>query len=102
MSLFEVAVLTSALLMILAGCFCMARSHHLLHILIGIEIAMKAATLLLVFAGYVNGKTNLAQVYTITVICLEVVMMVIAAGIAVNLYRTYGSLDIRNLKKLKG
>jgi NADH:ubiquinone oxidoreductase subunit K len=102
MSLFEVIVLTSALLMIFTGCYCMAQSHHLLRILIGIEIAMKAATLLLVFAGYVNGRQNLAQVYTITVICLEVVMMVIAAGIAVNLYRTYGSLDIRNLKKLKG
>ena len=58
MSLFEVAVLTSALLMILAGCFCMARSHHLLHILIGIEIAMKAATLLLVY-GYLYGVLQL-------------------------------------------
>lgn len=102
MSVFEIAVLVSALLMIFAGCFCIARSHHLLRILIGIEIAMKAVTLLIVFAGFVNGQGTLAEVYVITVICLEVVMMVTAAGIAINLYRKYGSMDIRNLKKLKG
>ncbi len=102
MSLFEIAVLVSAILMILAGCFCLARSHHLLRILIGIEIAMKAVTLLIVFAGFVSGEDTLAEVYAVTVICLEVVMMVTAAGIAINLYRKYGSMDIRNLKKLKG
>ena len=102
MSVFEIAVLVSALLMIFAGCFCIARSHHLLRILIGIEIAMKAVTLLIVFAGFVNGQTVLAEVFVVTVICLEVVIMVTAAGIAINLYRKYGSMDIRNLKKLKG
>jgi NADH:ubiquinone oxidoreductase subunit K len=102
MSFFEIAVLVTALLMIFAGCFCIAQTHHLLRILIGIEIAMKAVTLLLVFAGFVNGNDALAEVYAVTVICLEVVMMCTAAGIAINLYRTYGSMDIRNLKKLKG
>lgn len=102
MSIFEIAVLVSAVLMILAGCFCLARSHHLLRILIGIEIAMKAVTLLIVFAGFVSGEDTLAEVYAVTIICLEVVMMVTAAGIAINLFRKYGSMDIRNLKKLKG
>lgn len=102
MTVFEIAVLVSAVLMILAGCFCIARSHHLLRILIGIEIAMKAVTLLIIFAGFVNGNDALAEDYAITAICLEVVMMVTAAGIAINLFRNYGSMDIRNLKKLKG
>jgi NADH:ubiquinone oxidoreductase subunit K len=102
MNLLEIAILLTAILLILAGFFCLARSHHLLRILIGIEVGMKAVTLLMVLAGYVNGNTALADVYVITIICLEVVMMVVATGIAINLYRTYGSMDLRNIKKLKG
>ena len=100
--LFETAALISAILMLAAGIYCIARSHHMLRILIGIEIAMKAATLLVAIAGYISGQTALAEVMIVTVICVEVVMMVTAAGITINLYHTYGSLDIRNLKKLKG
>lgn len=102
MNFYESAVLVTAILMILAGCYCLIRSYHLLRILIGIEIAMKAVTLLIAFAGYVNGNHALAEAFVITVIVLEAAVMVTAAGIAVNLYRTYGSMDIRNLKKLKG
>jgi len=102
MNLFEIAILLTAILLILAGSYCLARSHHLLRIIIGIEIAMKAVTLLMVLAGYVNGNEALADVYVITIICLEVVIMVVATGIAINLYRTYGSMDIRNIEKLKG
>lgn len=102
MSVMESIVLVSAVLMILAGCYCLIRSYHLLRILIGIELAMKAVTLLIIFAGYINGNYALAEVLVVTVIVVEVVLMVTAAGIAINLYRTYGSMDIRNLKKLKG
>ena len=102
MDIFEMAAFICAVLMIAAGIFCIARSYHMLRILIGIEIAMKAATLLIALAGYINGNFVMAEVMIVTVICVEVVMMVTAAGITINLYRTYGSLDIRNLKKLKG
>lgn len=102
MDMFETAAFICAILMIGAGIFCIARSYHMLRILIGIEIAMKAATLLIAIAGYVNSNFVMAEVMIVTVICVEVVMMITAAGITINLYRTYGSLDIRNLKKLKG
>ena len=102
MSIFEIGALVCAILMIIAGVFCIARSYHMLRILIGIEIAMKAATLLIALAGYVNGNFVLAEVMIVTIICVEVVMMITAAGITINLYRTYGSLDIRNLKQLHG
>ncbi|MEG1547687.1 MAG: NADH-quinone oxidoreductase subunit K [Clostridia bacterium] len=102
MSFIESTVLVVAFLMILAGCYCLIRTYHLLKIIIGIEIAMKAVTMLIIFAGYVNGNHALAEAFVITVIVVEVVVMVAASGIAVNLFRTYGSMDIRNLKKLKG
>ncbi|HEY8350216.1 MAG TPA: NADH-quinone oxidoreductase subunit K [Clostridiales bacterium] len=89
-------------LLIIAGCYCLIRTYHMLKIILGIEVAMKAVTLFITYAGYINGNIDLAQSFVITSIVIEVVVAVVAAGIAINLYRKYGSMDIRNLRKLKG
>lgn len=102
MGVYQSLIFVAAILMIITGFYCLLRTHHLLRILIGIEIGMKAVSLLVIFAGYMNGQYALAEAIVVTVIVIEVVMMVTAAGLAINLYRTYGSMDIRNLKKLKG
>jgi len=90
------------LLMIITGCYCLIRTYHMLKIIIGIEIGMKAVTMFLVLAGYINGHMGLAQAYVITVIVLEVVITLVAAGVTIGLYKKYGDMDIRNLTKLKG
>ena len=89
-------------LLIIAGCYCLIRTYHMLKITIGIEVAMKAVTLFVTLAGYVNGNIDLAQTFVITSIVIEVVVTVVAAGISISLYKKYGSMDIRNLRKLKG
>ncbi|HNX14444.1 MAG TPA: NADH-quinone oxidoreductase subunit K [Oscillospiraceae bacterium] len=99
---FENILLLVGFLSILAGCYCLIRTFHILKIAIGIEVAMKAVTLFLALAGYVNGKIDLTQTFIITSIVIEVVVTVVSAGIAINLYHKYGSMDIRNLRKLKG
>jgi len=99
---FENIILIIGFLLIISGCYCLIRTYHLLKITIGIELAMKAVTLFITLAGYVNGNIDLAQSFVITSIVIEVVVTVVAAGIAINLYRKYGSMDIRNLRKLKG
>jgi multicomponent Na+:H+ antiporter subunit C len=98
----ETIVLIAGLLMILAGCYCLIRTYHMLKIIIGIEVAMKAVTMFIMLAGHINGKMGLAQTFIITVIVIEVVVAVVAAGLAINLYKKYGSMDVRNLRKLKG
>lgn len=98
----ETIVLIVGLLMIMAGCYCLIRTYHMLKIIIGIEVAMKAVTMFIMLAGYINGKMGLAQTFIITVIVIEVVVAVVAAGLAINLYKKYGSMDVRNLRKLKG
>jgi len=99
---FRTIMLFFGLLMIITGCYCLIRTYHMLKIIIGIEIGMKAVTMFLVLAGYVNGHMGLAQAYVITVIVLEVVITLVAAGVTIGLYKKYGDMDIRNLTKLKG
>lgn len=98
----ENMMLITGLLLIIAGCYCLIRTYHMIKITIGIEVAMKAVTLFITLAGYVNGKIDLAQTFVITSIVMEVIVTVVAAGITINLYKKYGSMDIRNLRKLKG
>jgi multisubunit Na+/H+ antiporter MnhC subunit len=102
MSIFDTAIVVAAVLMIVSGLFCLLRNLNMIKIIIGIEVAMKAVTLLLAYAGYVNGFIALSETFIITVIVIEVVIMVVASGVAVNLHSCYNSMSIRNINKLKG
>ena len=96
-----IVLLIIGLLMIVAGC-CLMRTFHLLKMTIGIEVAMKAVTLFLVLAGRISGKIALSETFVITVMVAEVIVAVVGTGTAVGLFRKYGSMDVRNLKQLKG
>ena len=95
-------VLIAGLVMILAGCVGLIRTHHMLKIIIGLEVAMKAVTVFIILGGFLNGRMALAQAFVVTVIVVEVVTAVVLSGIAISLYRKHGSMDIRNRRSLKG
>lgn len=99
---FKTVMLIIGFMMIIAGCYCLIRTYHMLKIIIGIEIAMKAVTMFLILAGYVNGHIGLSQAYVVTMIVLEVIVAVVFAGVTIGIYRKYGNMDIRNLTQLKG
>jgi len=99
---FETIMLIIGFMMIITGCYCLIRTYHMLKIIIGIEIGMKAVTMFLILAGYVNGHMGLAQAYVITAIVLEVIIAVVCAGVTIGLYKKYENMDIRNLRQLKG
>jgi len=89
-------------LLFICGFYCILLSFNMVRILIGIEILIKAATLLIILAGYVCGRTNLAQAIVITLIVIEIVFMVIAGGIALWAFRHNRTIDPRKLSSLKG
>ena len=98
----RIIMLIIGFMMIVAGCFCIMRTYHMIKIIIGIEVAMKAVTMFMIMAGYINGHMGLAQAYVVTAIVIEVVVAVVLAGITIGLYKKYGNMDIRNLTQLKG
>ena len=102
MSIMNLAIITTALLLIITGLFMLLRTHNMIRIIIAIEVIIKAVTLILAFAGYMNGSFALVQTYIITMIVIEVVVAVVAAGIAVSVYRNNGNMDLSKLNKLKG
>ncbi|HBC86212.1 MAG TPA: hypothetical protein DCZ94_04585 [Lentisphaeria bacterium] len=89
-------------LLLITGIYCILVTRNLIRIIIGLEILTKAVTLLIIVAGYATGELALAQTLVITLIIIEVVVMVVAAGIIINVSRHNSSLDVRKLEKLKG
>ena len=89
-------------LLFIIGFFCITITQNMIRALIGLEILTKAVTLLLVFAGYITNNTSFAQPLVITLIVIEVVVIAVAAGVILNVFRHNKSLDVRNLRTLKG
>ena len=89
-------------LLFIIGMYCVIATRNLIRTLFGLEILMKAVTLLIILAGHVTNRMALAQTLVITLIVIEVVVMVVAAGVIINIFRHNNSLDARNLQNLKG
>lgn len=92
----------AAILLFITGIYCILVSFNMIRALIGLEILMKAATLLVIAAGYVTGRTALAQAVIITLIVIEIVIMVVAGGVALWAFRHNKSIDPRQLSGLRG
>lgn len=90
------------ILLVITGVYCMLVSFNLIRVIIGFEILIKAATLLIICAGYVCGRTALAQSMVITLIVMEIVVMVVAGGVALWAFRHNKTIDPRKLSNLKG
>jgi multisubunit Na+/H+ antiporter MnhC subunit len=92
----------AVILLLIMGFYCIFMSYNLIRVLIGVELLIKAVTLLIIVAGYVTGHMALAQAIVITLIVVEVVFIVVASGVVIGLRRHNGTLDTRKLRNLKG
>jgi multisubunit Na+/H+ antiporter MnhC subunit len=90
------------ILLFIIGLYCVLATFNLIRALIGVELLIKAVTLLIVVAGYVSGRQALAQSLIITLIVIEVVVMTVAAGVVIGVYQHHKDLDVRKLRNLKG
>ena len=97
-SLYSIFIVLTAI----AGFYCIIVTFNLVRALIGIEILVKAATLLIIIAGYVTNNLALAQALVITLIVIEVVLMVVAGGLILWIFRHNETIDTRKLNLLKG
>lgn len=89
-------------LVMIAGFYCLVATFNLVRALIGLELLTKSATLLIILAGYVTGRTGLAQALAITLIVVEVVVIAVAVGVVLCVFRHNKSIDSRLLRNIKG
>ena len=94
--------ITAVVLISVTAVYCMINTHNMIRILLALELLNKGVTLLIAAAGAASGKMALAQSFIIALIIIEVVVTAIGAGIIIAVHSRNGSLDLRNLTKIKG
>ncbi len=101
LSLFTIALI-GVIALLAAGFYGLLASRNLIKIVIALQVLVKAALLGLVAAGSVSGQINLGQSLAITVIVADTVVAVIGIALGVQIRRHIGTLDVRDLSKLRG
>jgi NADH:ubiquinone oxidoreductase subunit K len=84
------------------GLYCVLMTHNLIRALIGLELLIKAATLLIIIAGHITGHEALAQSLVITLTVIEAVMITVAVGVVLGIQHHNDSLDVKKMRNLKG
>ena len=102
MSLILALFIIGVALLFAVGIYSLLVTTNLIRILVSIEILTKGVTLLMVGAGYATGKMVEAEAYVITIIVIEVVLLAIATGIVLGVYRDNGEIYTRSIKNLRG
>ena len=90
------------IVLFITGFYCILATLNLVRALIGIEILMKAVTLFIIIAGNASGRTTISQSIVITLIVVETVLISVAMGIVLSVYRHTKSLETKNVANLKG
>jgi multisubunit Na+/H+ antiporter MnhC subunit len=91
-----------AILVFIIGIYCILVTFNLIRAIIGLELLTKAVTLFLILAGYVTGRMGLAQALVITLIVIEVVVIAVAVGVILCVFRHNNTIDVRLLRNIKG
>ncbi len=98
-----------ALLLYLLGLYTMASSKNMVKLVMGIEILVAAVNLnFIALAAFTTGPSvvgpvdPLVQNFVIISICIGGAIAVVAMSLIVKAYRHYGTLDIRELRRLHG
>jgi len=90
------------IMLVASGLYCLLVTRNLIRSLLGLELLTKAVTLLFIVIGYITGQQAFTQAIVVTMIVIEVVVIVVAGGVILSIYRHYESLDVRNLRNFKG
>lgn len=75
--------------------------RNLIKLVIALQILAKAAALALVIAGKMSGHLNLGQSMALTVIVADTIVAVVGLALAVQVRQRFGTLDVKQLSKLK-
>jgi len=109
-------VYLTAFALIVLGIAGMLFRRNLLKIIMALSVADSGAYLLLIAIGYRSGGTApiltgyeggpmvdpLPQALVLTAIVIGVCVLIMAVSLVVNVYRHYGTLDVSELRRLRG
>ncbi len=84
------------------GLYGLMASRNLIKVVVALQILVKGALLGLIAAGNANGQLGLSQSMALTVIVADTIVAVMGIALGVQIRRRTGSLDVRDLSRLRG
>ena len=84
------------------GFYGLLACRNLIKVVIALQILVKAALLGIISAATISNRINLGQSMAITVIVADTVVAVIGIALAIQVRRRMGTLDVKELSKLRG
>lgn len=94
--------LITAFLLVMVGIYCIMGKRNMIKTIIGIEIITSGINLNFLILGYHQGIVDpLAQAMAITSIVIGACIAGVALSILINVYRHYGTLDLKKLNRLR-
>ncbi len=94
-----------AISLYMVGIYCLATKRNMLRLIIGIEILINAANInFITFAAYAmpNLVDPMGNSFVTVSIGLAGAVSAVAVAVIVAAYRHYGTLDVKELRRLKG
>lgn len=83
------------------GFYCLLFTRNLIKVVVALQLLVKGVVLALILAGHLNQQESLAQTMALTVIVADTIVAVVGLALAVQIRLRTGSLDLKNLSKLK-
>lgn len=96
-----VIVLVSVLGLLGIGVYGLLASRNLIKVIIALQIMVKGAMVALVMAGHIRGAVNFGQSLALTVIVTDTIVAVVGLTLAVQIRQRIGTMDIKDLTKLR-
>jgi len=87
----------AAVVLIVVGIGSLLLLGNLLKLIIALQIAAKGVIIALILAGRASGQLQLAQSLAATFLLIDTLVAVIGLALAVQLHRTCGTLDLKQL-----
>ncbi|MCX8204159.1 MAG: NADH-quinone oxidoreductase subunit K [Candidatus Nezhaarchaeota archaeon] len=93
----------AGLVLFAIGTYCLVVKRNVVKLVIGLEIVTSAMHLNFIALGYSSpvAINPLTQVVVVVSIVLGACVATVALMYVINVYRHYGSLDVRKLKRLR-
>ncbi len=95
-------VAAGALVLVGIGIYGLLAVRNLIKVVVALQILVKGTLLALVAAGSVSGQVHLGQSIAVTVIVVDTLVAVIGLGLAVQVRRRLGTLDLKEISSLRG
>lgn len=94
--------LMGVILIFAVGLYGLLVTRNLFKVIIALQLLVKSAVLALVLAGSAGGQLQLGQSLAATVLVADTMVAVVGLALAIQVKRRVGTVDVRQLGKLRG